>query len=422
MSTQNQVVGQRVGVSPEHVWGAAPLLCVLFVLSWSLDPELFGSGADSILAPIRWIIVVLMCLAVPFISSQGVARGWSIILFVSVLALTIFLNGTIQVSFPIFARILGAAVLAIFAGALSFSERVKVVRSVLVVSVAIVLGSLLLSVIAPERAFQSSGFDRPRLYGLTFHPAIVGYFASLVATVFGSAALFTRQKASRRLRDGGLLLFGVVAILLADSRTGEVALPLSLFCEFVIFRLLYSRALRRSIVFPWLVFASAIVIFISLPILVASRVIPVSIGEDQYSASTQARVAIWELGISDFENNMMLGNGIGTKFIADNPNADKDLLLYYHSVLINYLAKAGIVGGLGILALLLAAPYACLSFARRIVQQKCLNEDDAILLRFAVGSCVVTVAFATIEAALQNIYPTFLIFFLSITLPSRSLQ
>ncbi len=400
-------------------WAVA-LLCASFVVSWSIEPELFESG-PSLAAAMRWIIVITMCMISPLVSLSGVGRCWSIIAFVGAIGLTIPFSGALESSFPIFARILGAGVLAIFVGTLPFSQRIRVVRTLLFVIAALVICSLLLSFISPERAYRAMGI-RPRLYGLTPHPAILSYLASLVATVFTSTALFTKARKMSRLRDGLLAVLSAVVIVMADSRTGEIALPAALLCQMAAFRLVKSRVLLRSIRLPWLTFAGAMVVCASLPIAVATRAIPVSIEENQYAGSTQSRLAIWSLGLSDFEDNVIVGNGLGTAFIVDDPNADKNFLLYYHSVLINYLAKTGLIGAAGFVVLLLSACYACLAYAQRIARQRSFGESEMILLSFIVAACSVTVAFATVEAALQNIYPSFLIFFLSITLPSRQLR
>ncbi|UPJ78944.1 O-antigen ligase family protein [Bradyrhizobium sp. 183] len=424
MPVQDEVLGRRTisGSTAREAQGfrwVAPLLSSAFVLSWAIEPDLLGE-ASSIVPSARWAIVVFMCLLVPFVSGRGVARGWSIAFLLFALAFTMILSGALDVSFPIFARILGAGVLAMFAGTLPLSERLSIVRYILMASVAVVVGSLAMSLIAPERAFHLIGLQRERLYGLTSHPAIIGYFASLVATVFGSAALFTRRSKGLRLRDGFIAAISALVVYLADSRTGEIAFPLALCCEFVVMRLINSGLIRRSIMVPWLLFGGAVLMSTMVPIAVATDIIPVSVKDDQYAGSTAGRIALWKLGLSDFESNMVVGNGLGTTFATADLNADKNLLFYYHSVVINYLAKSGIVGTVAIIALLLSSPYACLAGARRVSQQRPPSPDELIIVRFVVAACTVTVAFATIEAALQNLYPSFLIFFLSITLLSRA--
>lgn len=423
MSTQGLAMGQRTPVErtlrPRESGWVVPVLCALFVLSWALDAELVGQAA-SIVPPIRWVIIVSMCLATPFVSMRGISRGWSIVFFLGTLGFTVLCNGAFESSFPIYARILGAGVLALFAGTLALSDRVKIARFILIASAGIVIGSVVLAVVAPDRAFRLIGLERERLYGLTPHPGIMGYFASLVATVFGSSALFSKRSTMLRLRDGIIAGLGAVAVFLADSRTGEIALGLSLLCQFGMTRLVKSGWLRRSIVLPWVLFASFILASTILPIAVATDAIPISVREDQYSGSTSGRIAIWRLGLSDFENNMVVGNGLGTTFATEDLSADKNLLFYYHSVLINYLAKSGIVGAIGLVTLLLSAPFVCLAAARRVARQRSSIRDELSLLRFALAACTVTVAFASVEAALQNLYPSFLMYFLCIALPSRA--
>lgn len=423
MSIQSLAMGQRPLVErtlrPREGGWVVPVLCALFVLSWALDAELLGEAA-SIVPPIRWAIIVSMCLATPFVSMRGIRRGWSIAFFLGAIGFTVLCNGAFESSFPIYARILGAGVLAIFAGTLALSDREKIARFILVASVAIVIGSILLAVIAPDRAFRLIGLERERLYGLTPHPGIMGYFASLVATAFGASALFSTRRTMHRLRDGIIAGLGVIVVFLADSRTGELAFGLSLLCQFGMTRLVKSGWLRRSIVVPYIFFAGAILASTILPIAIAADAIPISVREDQYSGSTAGRIAIWKLGLSDFESNMIVGNGLGTTFATEDLSADKSLLFYYHSVLINYLAKSGFLGAIGLVAVLLSAPYVCLSAARRVARQRSVSRDDLSLLQFAVAACTVTVAFASVEAALQNLYPSFLMFFLSITLPSRA--
>ncbi|MCK1606584.1 O-antigen ligase family protein [Bradyrhizobium sp. 166] len=429
MSNHNALIGQRATIvrprAAQRGGWPVPALCVLFILSWAIEPDMFGDGAGAVPA-LRWAIIVLMCLVTPFISTHAVRRGWSIAWFVGMLGLTMVLNGALDVSFPIFARILSAGILAIFAATLPISQRAKLAQILLWAIAAVVAGSVLLIFVAPERAFRVIGIERERLYGLTPHPAVIGYLASLVATVFCSTALFTKRKTMPRLRDGAIAVVGVIAVVLADSRTGEIALVLALVGEFGIMLLISWGAVSRSIALPWFLFVIAIVVSTTLPIAVASGVLPVLVHEDQYSGSTSSRLQIWKLGLSDFDSNMAIGNGLGTTFatdeiIADKGSGDKSLLFYYHSVLINYLAKSGIIGVLGLIAILFCAPYACLACARRVARQRSASRDDVTLLHFTVTACIVTVVFASTEAALQNLYPSFLIFFLSITLPERAL-
>ncbi|MGY3473988.1 O-antigen ligase family protein [Bradyrhizobium ottawaense] len=429
MSSQNTLIGQRAEnkrpIAAQKGGGTALTLCGLFVLSWAIEPDLFGEGSGSV-PPLRWAIVVLMCLAAPVISARAFSRGWSIACFLGLLGFTMVLNGSVDVSFPIFARIVGAGILAIFAGALPLSQRVRVAQVLMATSAAIVIGSILLVFVAPDRAFRLIGVERQRLYGLTPHPAVIGYFGSFVATVFSSTALFTKRRSMLRLRDGVIAALGAIAVLMADSRTGEVALILSVLGGFGVIFLVKRGFVVRSIALPWLLFASVIAVSTTLPIIVATGVLPISVREDQYSGSTSSRLQIWKLGLSDFEDNMAIGNGLGTTFatddiIADKSSADKSLLFYYHSVLINYLAKSGMVGVIGLIAILLSAPYVCLTCARRVARQRFSNQDDVMLLHFAVAACSVTIFFASTEAALQNLYPSFLFFFLSITLPERAL-
>lgn len=399
---------------------AATLSC-LYVLFWSLEPSLFGP-AEPIFPLIRWALAIGMSLTVTLTKVRVWLRGIAIIVFVVTLALSLAVDPNASASFPIFARIASAAALALFAGSLPSERRLTVIHAILGTSAALVLGSVIFGVVSPSMAYKLIGSDRLRLYGVTPHPGTLGYLSALAGGAFLVLGLLpgTKRKGSRRLRDILFGVAGVVALIWADSRTGQIAVIMSVVVSAFMFLLVRTSALRISLVGPWLMFAGATIIAVSIPILIASGSVDVEASSTgTYAGSTMGRIEIWQAGLQEFWRNPYLGAGLASTFRTSTMAINADPLFYFHSVLINYLAKAGVLGGVSTLMLLVVVPWNLLLAARRVT----VSTKDVLaswqILQFATVGFVVTLVFSVTEAALQNIYPTFLIFFISALLPLR---
>lgn len=415
----------------------APILGFLFVAAWALEPTIFGA-ASVIFPPLRWVLCIIMVLLAPLSSPRGLGLGWPAILFAAVLGFTLLFDAGRQDSFPIYARIVSAVALAVFAGSLRLEQRVAVAKGAIACCLIVTFASLLLGLVAPDVAFKLIGTERLRLYGVTPHPGTLGYLAAIGGTTFLSSACFAGRSRSiaKRLRDVLIGIAMLTALFLADSRTGQIATALSLFFAFVVFSIVRKRLIKRKIFLVWLIFGFAYVAATIVPIGVATGVIGVSSTENRYEGSTEGRVTIWQAGLDEFHRNRLTGAGLASTFRTSDMRDEMESIFYYHSVLINYLAKGGVLVGGALILLLLAVPWSILSGARRFsrsisrkveieleqVQQRQLESADRTLLLFANATGVVTLVFSVTEAALQNMYPSFLMFFLALTLPSRSLD
>jgi len=409
------------GQATEALGFLAPFLSASYIILWALEPSLFGSASD-IFPPLRWALATMMSCTLVLVLPRALSRGWPVVLFVTTLAITMLLDSGTAASFPIFARIASAAILALFAGSLKLKRRVTIARGVIICSAAIVFGSMVLGAAAPSVGYKLIGTERLRLYGLTPHPGTLGYLAALVATTLLSSGLFLNRGRSlnRRIRD---LCFGTLAtyaLFLADSRTGQIATALGLMTAFGISVLISSRLIQKTIVVPWMAFSLLVFAAVLTPILVTSGSMQVTAtAQDRYAESTAGRVEIWQGGLNDFSKNPLSGAGLASTYRPSNMAADAEPLFYFHSVLINYLAKGGIIVGIPLIFLLFLPPWAILIAARRIGRDPETIRSDRTLLFFCNAACMVTLVYAITEAALQNIYPSFLIFFFSALLISR---
>jgi hypothetical protein len=225
------------------------------------------------------------------------------------------------------------------------------------------------------------------------------------------------------MRDISLGVVSAYALVLADSRTGEIATILGLLSAFVIALLTRSRFLQKTVIIPWVLFSAIILTATAIPIFVAAGTVQVSVSpNDRYSGSTAGRVEIWQAGINEFQHNQLTGAGLASTFRSSSMADDADSLFYYHTVLINYLAKGGVIVGAALILLLILPPWAILVAARRLSYERDTIRYDRGLVLFAISGCVVTIVYATTEAALQNIYPSFIIFFFSAMLAPRGFR
>lgn len=403
----------------------APLaspIAALFISVWAIDPELLGP-AETAIPSLRWALAILMVCSIIGASLRGVRCGLPILLFIFAVSFTIVLNHSAGLSVPIWARVFGAGVFAIFAGSLGMPSRLKLLRGVRRSCLAVVIGSLAYGLAAPGSAFHLIGLDRNRLYGLTSHPAILGYFGALVTCWYLDSAFRTGRRRSLRALDLALAGSGLAVTVLADSRTAQLAIAVTIASMILMARLIRKRLLRRSITLAWVIGSLLTLAALAYPIALATNTLSAPETDRRYELSTMGRISIWSQGIGDFEKSPVTGTGIGTRFWTYESRKLDDELFYFHSALINYLAQSGLIGTVPFIIMLLSAPYALLKCARRsalLYKFRAYSGFNDQLLAFSLTAFVVTITFATTEAALQNLYPSFLIFFLSIVLPNRA--
>ncbi|EIZ79789.1 hypothetical protein WSK_1614 [Novosphingobium sp. Rr 2-17] len=415
-------------------------LIFTYIIIWALDPALFG-GAAVIFPAARWLLAVAMILLLPLATPKGIGKAWPAIFFVIVLGATLLLDQERSEAFPIYLRIVSTVTVAILVGSMTLDKRVRAARSALFASAAIVLSSELFGVVAPSLAYKLIGLDRPRLYGVTTHPGILGYLAAFVSVFYISKSILGRGSYSRKERRRSFFV-GItvgVALLMADSRTGQIAVAVGLGVAIFLIFVLRVPWVLRNLAPAWLALATISLLAVSFPVWIASgayELSNVSKG-DRYSGSTLGRIEIWQGGIREFERNKSTGAGLASTFRTSDMSEAQEPLFYYHSVLINYLAKAGILGGAAVILIYLGISWSVMSAARqfsyfRLNMQSSpsdANKDDheiaqnlLTLLLYANAGWAVTLVYSVTEAALQNMYPSFLIFFTALTLTTRKNQ
>lgn len=412
------------------------LFTFAFIVAWALEPSLFGA-AESIFPPARWALVLGMLFLGILSNSQGLASAWPALLFAAALVYSFLLDSDKANSLPILLRVLSAIALATFIGSMSLDNRVKVARAGVAACALMVIASEVFGILTPGVAYKLIGSDRLRLYGITVHPGFLGYLAAFSGTYYISLALVRRSVLGLR-RTALTLIIGLVlaaATILTDSRTGQIAVVLGPVASLLVISMARRRRLARSSV-PWLILAGASLTAVAVPIIMAESTLWIDIVEKSwardsiYSGSTIGRIEIWQNGLRSFNAHPIFGAGLGSTFRVGHASDDTMDLFYYHSVLVDYLAKGGIVTAFFVIIFLIITPGRVILSAQRYVTNMAalrLGKVDARkgkyiarahleLSLFSTSACVVTVVFATTEAALQNMYPSFLIYFLALTM------
>lgn len=428
-----------------HAGTIAAGLSSAFVVTWSLDPELFG-GLFGFLPETRWIVVVLMCLTIGITPITSFFRLWPIFLFILCVGLSVVFNGSIDESLPIYIRIFSAAVLAAFASSIDETQHARILKGTLIAAAGIVAGSAVFSFISPDQAHKLIGLDRDRLYGLTPHPGVLGYLAAIVSASTLLQALSSKRGIKRRVALITVFGLALYAMWATDSRTSGIAASVALGAIIAVKLFRYFGLAERSVLIPYIVVSSTVVGATVSPVYIAQFPIELSAIDQKYASSTIGRMIIWQRGLSDFQENPIMGNGLGSHFLVETTSTDAADLFYYHSVLINYLAKTGLVGSTALIIMLLSAPYNSIQAAfRDWLSTKQINtnkhsnrhplEDASISTgetankdpnerRLMIDQCliyiIVTIVFASTEAALQNLYPSFLLFFLAYGFMART--
>lgn len=235
----------------------------------------------------------------------------------------------------------------VHATAVSAPDRRTLLRWLRVVLRSVVLGSLVLTIIAPSWAFigadADGNFDRTlggvaRLSGLTSHPGTLAVIATL-ALLVEFACLRTTGALGRVALAGA-----AVCVLLAQSRTLWAAACLGL----VLMSARRWPSLRRS---AYAVLALAAVVLAFRPSIV--------VGADwtfgsQNVQSVSGRTIIWQYATAAFESSPWIGVGPG--FLGEDYRraflpADLQYVVHAHNQVMQTLAETGIVGlaALGVL-------------------------------------------------------------------------
>lgn len=398
--------GQASVREPAWLVDTCAWLARLYIISWTISFTVFPV-LESAIPSLRWLSVGGMLLTGIVSHPRHWERGWTILAFLGVILCTAVVNGSGSDSYFIYIRILAPAVLSFVCGNFDSENRKKIVDCVMQSASVIVISSLLLGLVAPELAFKMVGLERNRLYGMTSHPAMLGYFGSLTACWYGCQCIFCSDRLSAKLRYGLFVCGGIAATVLADSRTGQISIVATP-CMIGYVAVLMKSQYKTSIALPYTVLASITLIMIVLPILYAEGVL--SVGDDEEKYST--RIELWQTGLEVFAENPLAGNGLASSFYSSDQGANQAPLFYYHTILINYLAKAGIFGGISVVLMLLSAPHAFLRYALCIDQAPQSSHKNHMLC-YCASAITTTTIFSTTEASLQSMYPSFLIYFLS---------
>lgn len=396
--------------------GLAPLAGVLgfaFVATWSIDEGVLSAAGKDAIPLARWTIVTLIMLLSMFSLPRGFARAWSGILFVGTYLFALPFGEKPLEAVPVVLRIIGALCFSIYVGSLSARLRTKVLGQVAAAAAVVVCMSLAYGIASPSNAYKLIGTERLRLYGMAPHPGVLGYLASFTAVYHATCLIFRTQLRSALANISSTLLIAisVYVAILADSRTAQLAMIVG-FLIALLARALSMRSLfavgSRGLPLFLIVFGY---MALATPILaVGADLLATSNAEVRYSGSNAERLSIWRLGLQKFDENWLVGAGPGYSFRLPGMRDDIADFTYFHSALINYLAKSGLLGA-GAFLIMIAA--SARSVGKLVIDGARLQIDGREMnpLPFFLSAYSITVIFSSSEAALQSMYFSFLLFF-----------
>jgi len=398
-----------------------------FVGLWIVNNDLLPEWAQVALPTVRWIFVGL---SVPLIY-LGRADRWTLlapaIIFLCIVTFPIPFAPNAVDSLPILIRIYSALLIAFAASALSDWRKAKLIRLIMTTMSLFVFLSLIVGKLGLPAAFSGSdvlGTSRYRLTGLTWHPNVLGYISSLTMAWSVIRIAGKNESGMSKFWLLSVTIASMAAIVLADSRTAEIAVVLGVLAAFL--RPFVARAgstpLGRLLVI-WSVIVITVLAYLS-PIGAAFSMFGGNSSNSAYELSNLIRLSLWKSGIHQFYDHPAFGNGLGSLITAGAMRYDQDDLRYYHSALINYLAKDGVLGGVGFLVLIIGSELRFLS-ALRVAALAKGGESRATstLLDFSIVTIVVSVPFSAVEGCLQGVYPSFLLLFCAMSmLPQETVR
>lgn len=397
------------------------VVACLFVMLGFFNNNLLGVSGNAVLSALRWLVMVpAFILAFGGFSRLNFSNLSQIVFLFAIFA-SVVAAPDVYWALICWVRVLCPFAIACSVLALKEDGRKYLYKGILFTFICFLIISFLGSFTHYATFYQGGSQDiddsRLRLTGFTFHPNILGYI-SAVLICFGTMKLLVIKNTSgEKLFWSGVIVVSAYVLYEADSRTGMLSAFLGLG---VLFLKKYLLDGARN---DTLGFAISVVLVLATmaalvsPLLTALGIFSFHDDTARYELSTLARINLWNIGWSDFLQYPVAGIGLGTTITSQTTARFIETdLPYFHSVLINYLATTGVIGSLGVLMMIFVTeikvfmarnsfPIGSAEFAQ--------NEEQ---LQFCVTSMVVTLVFSITEGALQGIYPTFLMFFLSTVL------
>lgn len=398
--------------------------CLVYVVTWIAG--LSGIEAlDALYAPLRWSPAVI---ALPFAVFVGLQPQYGLkwqIAFLFFTLLSVLGEAQPVDSFYVLARIFIAFGLARACVTLPFAQRQAVMIGLIRFLALIVIGSILLWFLGyREIGTTSLDSSRSRISGLTSSPGMMGYVAAIVAPW----ALFMAMRGStsiwRRLVFLALVAASAMLIKAADSRSGMASAAIASLCVVGLPLIRRAATTLRGVKAMHLAIGTIMLAAYAYPIAIGSGAVALG-SAGAIGQSTLVRLALWQNGWESLLEHPIRGSGLATPIHVYVSRGLVEYPLYYHTALLNYLAKTGIFSGIAFFIMVYAALGHVLeqfhyldrlgnvltpSFARRLTTLICTN-----LVVLAA-----TLTFSVTEGVLQQMYPSFLLFFLSTaTLPSR---
>lgn len=397
--------------------------CIAFFVFWTIGATRIAF-IDEAIPELRWGIGAL---AIPAAVVAGLRPQWGLksqVGFLGLLSISVLFAEMPFESGIILVRITIAFALARGCALLSPLERMTLMTRLLQAMAIFIVASLL----AWQFGFSASsegrqGIDRYRFVGLASSPGLIGYASAIVLPSSLYAALWSDRSAGVKVTAAGLASAAAVTLFLANSRSGiaggaigclvVVLLP-------VIRRLATSVSGLRAM---QTVLLAAIVAAYLYPIAIGAGLIDTS-SRSFAEKSTLIRLAMWEVGWHNYLAHPVFGTGLATPIDAYAKSNLFEQPVYYHTALLNYLAKSGTLAALAFTVMvgvtvstLLQQFYTLGALSTRVGQAALRKLTDLVCVNLIV--VLATVTFSTSEGILQQMYPGFMLFFLATaTLPT----
>jgi len=245
-----------------------------------------------------------------------------------------------------------------------------------------------------QSVYQVYGLDMVRAVG-GYNAIIFGDIAMLLSVIL-VCALLTMSKCLQHILIGGVaIVFALIASLLSGSKGAWVLIPVIMVWLLWVYRLLISKRILTL-----LAILGCVMIVILLNLEPVKRRIDIAITQyDSYSQdNTQInpmseRLEMWKDSISIWQENPILGTGIGDfKSARSNLYSEglSNLKMPYghaHSIYFDMLASAGLLGITSLLIFVLIIPY-------KVFRQNFLNESDGWIRFYALSGMATVIAFS----------------------------
>ena len=379
-------------------------MAVVSALRWAVMAPAFVLGLSTLFRPVH--------------PSFG---GMAQLAFLVAILVSVITSQDTYLSTVIFARILCPFALARSASLLNTPQKHKLVNAIVWTISFFVISSALVSGIHND-IFYPGGVSevagaRIRLSGMTFHPNVLGYCAAFIICVSLFKVIFEKYEIVFRLFWLGLLAVALTVLHMTDSRTGVLATVVGV--TVLLSMRYFAKAYRSGGIVP-VILALVTGLALLSPLALALGYLSAGDAAAKYEGSNLARLTLWNTGWDFFMTYPVTGRGLGTTVdVTVAAGKGETGLPYFHSVLINYMATCGVIGAASVLWMIFETLYRVITFSNPfLISDPRFQRQEDILL-FCKAAMVVTLVFAITEGALQGIYPTYLLFALSIGLLPR---